>query len=292
MYAGVRILFKRLKKRYRFQFSDRADACVNMFLLKKKKEKSKVFVSSTPEERKEPEINCVQPQKTLLVKEDFMRSMSEICKSRTSAETPTLLLRYTYFLDASSKKAMSIGFHSDTFKPIILVQVFGRSHIVLSLNDWMSIPVNRDIADIYFSGGTDQPTFVCSKNIVVKSLLHGRRKERYILLKRTSDNCSSQEVILNKTEWTTLMRLSNFFNTLAFYLRKGTDSIEEYYNNYVQFCVSKKTNWLTSKDFFIPIIDTDNTYNYSRLFHEIPLLCRERLHRDINAFHLNINDSR
>lgn len=204
---------------------------------------------------------------------------------------PTLLLRYTYFLDANSKKAMSIGFDSITFKPLIIVQDFNGSHIVMTIHDWMFVALNHELAKKFFQHDIDQPAFNCSKNITVQHLF-GRRKERLIYLQNTDNSHRHCNLSLNAEEYTTLSRLSDFFSTLALYLRKGTNSIEEYYNNYVYYCVMKKQAHLTSKDFFIPIIDTENTYNYSRLFHEIPILCDERLRQDIENYHINILSSR
>ena len=210
-------------------------------------------------------------------------------KKQVETRTPKLLLSYIYFLNAMSTVAMSVGFDSVTFKPTILLQAFGRSHIVINILDWMYIGLNREAAEKFFTHDPGKPVFINGTNLTIKPILYGRKRERYILLKNTSDNCTHQEIALSVMEWSILMRLCNFFSTIGFHLHRGSGAVQEYFNNYVAFCVAKRQKRLTTRDFFVPVYESENaTFNFSRLFYEIPVICREELKHAINTYKFNI----
>jgi hypothetical protein len=92
---------------------------------------------------------------------------------------------------------------------------------------------------------------------------------------------STSKVALDLFEWTRLIELTPFLRSVLKWYDIFNSEIEKYYNQYLAKCREKDVQKLSSNDFFVPHETTYNYCNFSRLFHELPILCNHKLALDL-----------
>lgn len=182
-----------------------------------------------------------------------------------------LLLSYTYFFDEKYAKYISIGFNIADFKPNIIINHIGEASVTLDLVDWICIFIakQQEIDEAFKSDKLENKKFSCAKNLNVQ--LNGKLQVLKI------DNNS-----FTYDEWKILHELNDYIQCVMFWCKQLTADVKNYYNLYVAKCVEKYVYRLDITEFFVPP-DSISRCNFSRMFYELPILCKEKLKNDISV---------
>lgn len=199
---------------------------------------------------------------------------------KSTLRVPELLLSYTYFLNSQHSCYLRVGYDTESFKLKIVLyknMIFQE----WSFEDWNNLHRNTGTIQNYFQSNDG----VEIKNDDAASSMTIR------LLKRSRGKCIQFQNVAAKikifqSEWEELFVMMDFLNTVINWCSVIWHEIEQYYNIYYQKCIQLQVNRLSPNEFFIPIPSTFNYCNFSRLFNEIPVLCKNRLQQDL---YFNIN---
>lgn len=185
-----------------------------------------------------------------------------------------LLLSYTYFINADHSKYISVGYSVDNFTPCVIVNYIGIAKIKLVLLEWLNIFLlkNEDISSFFSSCGSKKP-----KNSI-KTL-----KNTKIQFDAASKSVIINGLAINHEEWTLMLQMTDYIQSVLYWCRQSTREVSSYYNEYVKRCCEQNVYSLDATHFFSDI--SSIKCNYTRLFWEIPILCREKLMNDVNNYY-------
>jgi len=208
------------------------------------------------------------------------KSIIDNNKKKKNVVIPNLLLAHSYFLNDQHTSYITIGYNIETFKPVVILYKNTVFH-ELSTDAWTTIVFNNlEMIRNHFS--------YCENNIAELPKINGdcdvkltcRNNERQILFTN-----GHKKIILNLEEWERVSTLSSFLQSYIIWSETNWQDVGSYYNLYALKCFNQKTFSLEMKDFFIPPVIGYNYFNYSRLFNEIPILCKNKI---INDYYSNI----
>lgn len=192
------------------------------------------------------------------------------CEQKINA-APKLLLSYTYFLDDQNKVYISVGHSPENFKSQV---VFSKktNQKVFDSDDWLNgIYTFKESIVEYFNDET--VTDSIKENSFELVCVGGVKK---LMIK-----CGRKKFIeIYKTEWCKLYELASFINSIVDFQQNVVLEVENYYRMYLKKCVEKNSVTLQHTDYFTLSHIDYNSFNYSRLFHEIPSLCKSKLIAD------------
>lgn len=187
-------------------------------------------------------------------------------------EFTNLLLAYTYFLNESSTKYIGIGFNSETLLPNLIIRS-SKKEICLSTLDWITF---------YTSLQEESTTDVDDQT---------RKNKKKLIVKKTQENefvfrFDKEKISLTSDEWEKFKTFVNFFNSVMLYNHSAINVINFYINNYLEKCLQNNKKCLDVKEYFEPNMVGQVCLNYSRLFYEIPIYCKNKIN---NQLYFNIN---
>lgn len=271
------------------------------FIKKKKKKMSlsgvKVIKSKTITQK--PNKNGVKRKITLASLKENVSASSEVIPKlqstsapgqKSTLRVPELLLSYTYFLNSHHSCYIRVGYDAESFKLKIVLyknMIFQEWHF----EDWNNLHRNTGAIQKYFQSNED----VGIKNddaVMAKNIVDPRGSSMtFKLLKRSRGKCimfqtAAARIKMFQSEWEELFVMMDFLNSVINWCSVVWHEIEQYYNLYYQKCIQLQIIKLPPNEFFIPIPSTFNYCNFSRLFNEIPVLCKNRLQQDL---YFNIN---
>jgi hypothetical protein len=198
-------------------------------------------------------------------------------RKKKDKDQQQFLLAYTYFLNIDKSTYVIIGYDCNTFKTSIL---FGKksSSVLFSTENWANLYdhiefINKYTFDSYSS---DSNKFHDRSGAVIARITK-RKGEKVIEILQDS----TSKVALDLFEWTTLIELIPFLRSVLKWYDIFNNKIENYYKQYLIKCREKNVLKLSSNEFFVPNEITYNYCNFSRLFHELPILCKHKLAMDL-----------
>lgn len=201
----------------------------------------------------------------------------KLINSRLSYIAPKqLLLAYNYFFNENNLKYISIGFDTEDFKPTVILNHIGESYTRLDLVDWICIFIakQQDIDDAFISDIKENKKFNCARNMNI----HFIAKLNALKI---------ENITINNNEWQTLKLLNDYVQCVMFWCKQLTVDVKNYYKLYVEKCAEKYVYFLDMTEYFIPQ-QSASRCNFSRMFYELPILCKTKLENDINE-RKNIN---
>lgn len=192
-----------------------------------------------------------------------------------------LLLAYTHFLNGYEKH-ISIGYNPVTLLPAINIVHNSKSKIVLTTLDWMHLLANsNEITKCLANNGSAY--FKCDTTSI--SIIHvSHNNENVIIMQDLFNNANC--ITLSDQDWMQIYTLFDFYKSMYDWFTLYAHNIKIYYDQYVNNCTLKHVYTLQTHDFFA-IEDTyKNTFNQLRLFHEIPVICKQNLILDVELLKL------
>lgn len=213
-----------------------------------------------------------------LIQESMIES--GIVKNKNQIDVPDLLLSYTYFLKNDHSSHLTIGYSTEDFNCKILLFKNGKI-CLLDIMDWKNLFDNLEIIESFFCNINDLKFIElphCGGNIIFK--LSIRNDKKCII-----SSYNNRKVALHKEEFLKLQSLSPYLNSIVSWYSNMSVEIRNYYMAYLQICIDNNVLKLSPNQFFIIEEQTRNFYNNSRLFNELPILCKKKLRDDLSKYY-------
>lgn len=93
---------------------------------------------------------------------------------------------------------------------------------------------------------------------------------------------SLKEIHLTHQEFIMLYSMKDFLNSVVQFAQSTEHLVKEYFDNYLQKCIQNKVSALDSATHFPPISSSNAEINYSRLFYETPIFCKDKIFYELN----------
>lgn len=191
-----------------------------------------------------------------------------------------------------SMKTISVGLDANnSFKfTIMLKNNRINKYITLEYTDWVRLmSIESDIRAYFFQahyvgdGVGHEQTFFCNGELWVRGK---KLRSQPLLLFR---QLRKRREILTFTE-EEFESILTFADIVKFYYQSISHlstMVNNYYDMYLQFCYVKKKQQLALSDLFAPMNFQMHIFDFARVFHEIPIICKNKLKFDIKNFDLN-----
>lgn len=194
---------------------------------------------------------------------------------------PNLLLAYTHFLSGYNKN-ISIGYHTETFQPVINITHNPISTISLTSLDWMHLLANVNVISKCFA--CKSSTYIKCDSIAI-SIIHSSHNDENIIIFQNLTNTSNC-ITLTELDWMQIIGLLDLYKSMYDWFTLYASNIMCYYEEYIKHCSNKPDCKLLTTDYFILEDKSKITFNQLRLFYEIPLICKDKLTLDIKLYKL------
>lgn len=220
------------------------------------------------------ESSINQPETTW---SSIMKNMTSIAKpKKNNLMVPDLLLSYTYFLNNNHSCHLTIGYDVDDFTFRIILYKNNMFHTLL-WEDWNLLFGNAVIIQNHFNSEY-------GSNFLELPKSNGNSWFKISI--RNNEKClmsvqHNKKLVLDTTEWNKLFMLMPYINSIATWYSITWQEIENFYHRYLQTCIKKQVLILQPHEFFMPGEQYHNFYNQSRMFNELPILCRSKLEDDL-----------
>lgn len=196
---------------------------------------------------------------------------------------PKLLLEYSYFLDNSNSKQILIGYDSFSFKPyIVFLSLSKRQFIHITPDNWKFVVACLADSCDYLNKLTDKFELRQSGDAILHIYAYNNdfnTEDRYICV---HDILYNVKIYLAREELDVLLKLSCFLSLMINHFDERWGYIKEFYRGYLFKCFARGVNYLNETQYF----QIQTRYaNYLRLFHEIPVLCADKLKSDLQELH-------
>lgn len=96
-----------------------------------------------------------------------------------------------------------------------------------------------------------------------------------IVLRKKKDNFE-QNVNLTVSDWNEIIEMNDFITGVLFHYKPASAEVNDYFNLYTERCVAQNSFNLSKTYPFLP--HTQNyIFNYTRLFYELPIFCKNKI---------------
>lgn len=214
-------------------------------------------------------------------------------------EFEMLLLANTYFLNPQWTKALVIGYSPENFDVMLmLLDSTTGSKINLNVFDWCGVFVSMQKITKFVQQANLELTEAMlglrsnANGIGTKHTLKTSPSVSFVVEQRDGDVKVLLNVYKGKKiaftfsiyEWFEFYNLGEFINNTINHQKVSSAMILSYFEQYVERCKTNQQSCLDLSEFFIPQnAATWNIANYSRLFLEFPLFCKNKIVEKINT---------
>lgn len=189
---------------------------------------------------------------------------------------------------------MSLGYDAcREFKPAICInRPSTNEFVILETSDWFILVsfAENDINQ-HFAQQQNHSTENSSKNTVFISYPNMKISKfttnhkhfiqiENITMQSMISSSKNNSIVLNQEEWTKCSEYREFFQLIIRQYLRNALYVEQYYQSYLYHCLLKNKNTLDTNDLYT-LMDNPISFNYTRLFFEIPLICHDKSTRDL-----------
>lgn len=194
-------------------------------------------------------------------------------------DLPVLLLQYLYHLNDDGNKVAIVGIDSRNFCAcVIIYSTVTKRSVYLPTFEWSFIPISYASVYSYLKHEAEYSPWCSSHNFTLKPM---QTRQNVRLVRLINNQMRGNRITLTMNEWQRLGELNNYFSQLLVKFEENAPKIEEYYHAYIHNCHVMQKKRLTTADYFVPFFDGVPTFNHFRLFHEIPIVCREKMTNEL-----------
>lgn len=216
------------------------------------------------------------------LKDDFSNAEIKITKSKEIV--PDLLLGYTYFLNQTHSAHITIGYDVDDFSPKIVL-FKNNKFIILNIYDWSVLTANdKIIKEFLYAKKVDFIEIPNSDKGLSEFKLSTQKNIKCLVMSQ-----NNKKLVLDSNECLRLYNLLTYVYSICKWYENTSKEIEEYYNQYFINCIKNETCHLSSHQFFALPEHKQISYNLSRVFTEIPILCYKKLQNDMCKYYDSID---
>lgn len=217
---------------------------------------------------------CSQSEKNI------MESGIKLNKNKF-VDVPDLLLSYTYFLNSCHTCHLTVGYDTEDFCAKIVLFKNNRINI-WDVMDWNNILSNSDMVESFFFNDQHELDFI--------EMPQYGGNVNFKLSTRNDNKCLisshlNRKIVLYKDECSMLISLFPYLNSIMSWYNVTSVEIKKYYDRYLQICIDNNVLKLTPDQFFIT--GEQSFYNSSRIFNELPILCRKKIFNDLSKYYKN-----
>lgn len=192
-------------------------------------------------------------------------------------EIPELLLAYTYFLNNCCTSHLTIGYDNESF--LLRIILFKNNNFqILYEDDWNALFKNYLTIDNHFKNKYDADFAELPQTTT------GGVQFKFSIRKGVKCLISVQnnkKLILEPLEWEKLFQWIPYFNSIISWYSRTTLEIQLYYDRYLQCCIQNNVLHLLPHQFLMSGDQSQYFYNSSRIFNEMPIICKSKLRNDI-----------
>lgn len=188
---------------------------------------------------------------------------------KKTIEKRDLLLAYTYFLKSKhNKKYFMTGIDSVDFVPeIILCDYDTPSSLTFNLTEWacLTSALNKTM--------NNEKELKCFLPLLnnIELRIFGKNNNKKVTIKRLG---TPDFIVLEHSEWKNVCEMNSLIMTMMHYFKNAVEQIKEYMDQYVEKCVELNTFNLDKTTAFLPL-KTHFCFNFTRLFYELPVFCKD-----------------
>lgn len=175
------------------------------------------------------------------------------CAKRTQVLGESVLLNYTYYLDAYHNRKVLVGFDPNDFNAKIVFHLHGRFPVSTDYIGWVSLYDHLKELKTQLVEPQDDNGFEVNKKVYKIPVGIGR-------------------ITLKKYELLKLYEIMELLNIVMFHNNNAVGGVKEYYKKYCLKCGERNVLQLTANDYFPPSGTSCTYVNYTRLFYEIPFI--------------------
>lgn len=201
-----------------------------------------------------------------------------------------LLLANTYFLNNRWNKSITVGYSPETFDTqMLFMNADTGKKIFLSTFEWCGIYVSMQrITKIVQTASNALVEMALGMKKQTDQIRHNLKTSPSVSFIIQADGKDDVEIIMNVAreskvnfnftfgEWFEFFGLAEFLNNTVNHHRVSSSVVAAYFEQYVEKCIENQYRSLDSSDFFVPQTPW-SIANYSRLFHEFPLACTNKI---------------
>lgn len=218
-----------------------------------------------------------------MLKQEIENEKKKQSKSKRIVESvPDVLLGYTYFLNDIHTCHLTIGYDTDDFTMKIILYK-NNVYEILYWSEWNLLYNNMVVIKTHFEDKMNGIDFMELPKInhsrcAIK--LTTRNFERGLLFLQDG----KKRLLLNDKEWEKLYSLLPYMHSIVNWYMLSSKEIFQFYKQYMSACVEKNTLRLNSHELMLSNTLNFNYCNFSRLFSEIPILCKQKLINDVYEY--------
>lgn len=233
----------------------------------------------------------------------------------TTAKHPNLLIKYSFPLNDSHTKQISVGFDCKTLNLNLLLQSFTRLEFIkCTASDYYALFLIEKKVQEFFkknnienesidsdnqknkklklrldtrniikqSDGNEQ--LLKTENITLLTFFDPATKRKFIVIQSTDEKRIAQ-ILLNEFEWNRIISYAEIIKYHLFNYNYASLDVRNYYYVYRTKCIFKKCSFLEKSDMIRPYCQSNDLlfFNYSRLFLEIGLFCQEKIVKEMKT---------
>lgn len=227
------------------------------------------------------------------VQDDQQQQQQQVKKDESIV--PNLLLSYVYFLNNSHTTYINVGFDINNFEATIVLYK-NTKYLCFSFNDWINLYTNIFTINNFFQNKdenfdivlpiySDKTIFKLCNGCEFLSGSSNFQNNKYLVCENSA---TSSKIYLTEQEWNKNLELTSFLQSVITWYEMTSKEIKSYFEIYNEKCLKKGVTSLSSTEYFLPG-GNSNTYtyfncNYSRLFSEIPILCKKKIIKNISNY--------
>lgn len=207
--------------------------------------------------------------------------------NKSILEIPDLLLSYTYFLNNCRSTHLTIGYDNESFKLRIILFKNNNYHILCEA-DWSILFKNYITIDNHFKNKyeTDFAEMPQTTTEGVQFKLSIRKGVKCLISVQ-----NNKKLILEPSEWEKLYHWIPYFNSIISWYSLTTLEIQRYYDRYLQCCIQNNVLHLLPHQFLMCGDQSQYFYNSSRIFNEMPIICKSKLRNDLCNYYDSFYES-
>lgn len=239
--------------------------------IKEKKNKEKKIKKNICKKNKEKTVQ--RKHKTSIKRKDGVLEIGKILNQ------PSLLLSTIYFLNNQCNRHVVLGYAPENeCRPLFILGTM-NSFVSLSTTDWVMLMLSKIQISSWFNNEDDfENDVIISKNIKIAPFQS--KTNKLICIENLNCDRANKSILLSEEEYNKCVDLDSIIHIISKQMQQNSIHIDDYFNMYIYYCLSKEKTKLSELDFFPPN-DTNTFFDTFRLFKEIPLLCAEQVEKEL-----------
>jgi hypothetical protein len=212
-------------------------------------------------------------------------NMNTTCEESTEETQAPIAIRVAanpkYLLSSSYKifdKEITVGFGVLDLETKVVILNEKRGFLELNKSQWNEVSLRCNEVWKSLASSPSKKTVI---NFTTNESLRFKISRKNGVTTITLENLNKDmKIKMDIYEFENLVKLRNLITWTIGRYTCFNDQVKGFYDRYVETCFSMNVENLSVMEFFIPIHDT-SSIDFLRLFNEIPVLCENKIQKDL-----------